>query len=93
MAFQEGDAAYIIENNLQVTPVLVVSRSGELYTVALSRQCWIRVREGRLFRTEEEANKKLGHVPEEPADQKAPALDQGYKTPYHYDNHRSPYGI
>ena len=89
--FREGEKAYIIENNLRVTPVHIVRSYGDLYTVALSHQCWITLREGRLFRTQEEAQKKVGIVPVPVREE--PAAERGYKSPYQYDNSRSPYGI
>ncbi len=91
MAYQEGDRAYIIENNLRVTPVSIAKRSGDFYTVALSHHCWITVRESRLYRTEEEAKANVGIVVIPKKEE--PEIDPGYKSPYTYDNHRSPYGI
>ena len=92
MAYQEGDRAYIIENNLRVTPVSIAKkRGGDFYTVALSHEAWITLRESRLYRTEEEAKAKVGIVVVPKREE--PEADPGYKSPYTYDNHRSPYGI
>ena len=62
MKFKKGDIAYIIENNSHVREVKVVGASGGFYTIKFcdSQSSAIRVREGRLYGSEEEANGVLG---------------------------------
>ena len=89
MSFVEGDRAYIVENNLRVTPVRVVRRDGEFYTIRFADFGMISLRESRLYHTEEEAKEKIRQAP-------APKKDvsiKGQTTSYQYDNSRSPYGI
>ena len=62
MKYKKGDTAYIIENNSHASEIRIVGASSGFYTVKFcdSRSSAIRVREGRLYKTEEEANNVLG---------------------------------
>ena len=61
MRFKKGDTAYLIENQIRITPVKVIAVSGGFCTVRFcdSGSSAIRVRESRLFKTEEEASRSL----------------------------------
>ena len=61
MKYKKGDTAYIIENNSYAREIKIVSASSGFYTVKFcdSRSSAIRVREGRLYKTEEEVNNVL----------------------------------
>lgn len=59
MKYKEDQTVYIVENNLRVTPVRVVRVSGDLYSVALGAGRMIRLREGRLYASAEEAGKHV----------------------------------
>ena len=74
MIFNAGDTAYIIENDIRVTPVKVMNRIGDMYTVRIGRGA-ICVRHTRLFASEEEAEKTMSG-----ATQKR----RGYRSPYDY---------
>ena len=52
MSFCEGDKAYIIENNSHVTPVRIIRKDGEFYTIQFADCGRINLRESRLFHTE-----------------------------------------
>ena len=60
---KKGDIAYIIENNSHVRELKVGGASGGFYTIKFcDSQSWaIRVREGRLYGTEDDANRLLGN--------------------------------
>ena len=66
---EKGDIAYIVENNSHVREVKIVGVSGGFYTVKFcdSQSSAIRVREGRLYKTEEEASRYL-HNPKQQKD-------------------------
>ena len=89
MAFLEGEQAYIIENNSRVTPVRIVRKDGDFYTIEFSDHSRINLRESRLFHTTEEAGKKVRRTPF--AKRRVPV--SRYASPYQYDNGRNPYGI
>ena len=60
MRFKKGDLAYIVENQRRITPVKVMAVSGGFCTVRFdSDSSAIRVRDSRLFKTEEEASRSL----------------------------------
>lgn len=61
MRFKKGDIAYLIENQRRITPVKVMAASGGFCTVrfCVSDSSAIRVRDSRLFKTEEEASRSL----------------------------------
>lgn len=61
MGFKKGDIAYIVENQMRVTQVKVLAASGGFCTVRFcdSGSSAIRVRDSRLFKTEEEASRSL----------------------------------
>ena len=55
-AFNAGAEAYIVANGLKVRPVKVISVSGGLYTLMFrDGPGATRLKEGRLYRTEEDA--------------------------------------
>ena len=89
MAFLEGEQAYIIENNSRVTPVRIIRKDGDFYTIEFSDHGRINLRESRLFHTPEEAEEKVRRTP---FVKRREAVSK-YTSPYKYDNGRSPYGI
>ena len=89
MAFREGEQAYIIENNSHVTPVKIIRKDGNFYTIQFSDFSRINLRESRLFRTCEEAEKRIRRTPF----LRREVQSRGYTSPYNYSNYRSPYGI
>ncbi len=71
------DKAYIIESNMKVREVWVLSVSGGFYLVRfLDSDGAIRVRENRLYATKEEAEAALPQKPE---------VKKRYLSPYDYD--------
>ena len=55
-AFNAGAEAFIVANGLKVRPVKVISESGGLYTLMFrDAPGATRLKEGRLYRTEEDA--------------------------------------
>ena len=82
MIFGFGDTAYILENHIKVTPVMVLDRTGDMYTVRI-RGGAMRVRHSRLYSTREEAEKNVIRLGEAAEPAKA-----GERTFGHY---RSPY--
>ena len=89
MAFLEGEQAYIIENNSRVTPVRIIRKDGNFYTIEFPNFGRINLRESRLYRTPEEAEEKVRRTPFVKRQVTAPR----YASPYNYDNGRNPYGI
>ena len=60
MRFSRGDTCYIVESNMNVRLAKVINRSGNLYTIQFIGSCGaIRLPEGRLFQTEEEAAESI----------------------------------
>lgn len=61
MGFKKGDMAYLIENHRWIRQVEIMAVSGGFYTVRFcdSESSAIRVRDSRLFKTEEDASKSL----------------------------------
>ena len=57
MKFRENDTAYIVENGIHVTQVRITKVSGGLYTVTPGEGKAMRLREGRLYETAEEAER------------------------------------
>lgn len=57
MKFRENDTAYIVENGIRVTQVRITKVSGGLYTVTPGEGKAMRLREGRLYETAEEAER------------------------------------
>ena len=74
MIFNTGDTAYIIENGIRVTPVKVMNRIGDMYTVRIGRGA-ICVRRSRLFATAKEAEKTMSGVVQK---------RRGNRSPYDY---------
>ena len=89
MAFREGEEAYIIENNSRVTPVRIIRKDGDFYTIEFSDYGRINLRASRLFHTREEAE---GKIHKSPFVKRQVAVSR-YASPYQYDNGRNPYGI
>lgn len=90
MSFNEGEKAYIVENNSHVTPVRIIRKDGGFYTIQFADCGRINLRESRLFHTEKEAQKKIRPAP---SSNRQVIRNGYYKTPYQYNNSRSPYGI
>ncbi len=67
MGFKAGDICYILESNRRVRQAKVAGKSGEFYTIQLVGSCGaIRLKESRLFGTEEDARKSMyGYVSDE----------------------------
>lgn len=57
MRFKAGDTAYIVESKHTVRQVKIINCSGGLYLIRFEGGGGIRVRESRLFPTEEDAKK------------------------------------
>ena len=59
-AFNTGADAFIVANGLKVRPVKVISVSGGLYTLMFRDGSGAtRLKEGRLYRTEEDAKSSI----------------------------------
>lgn len=82
-------SSQIIENNSHVTPVRIIRKDGEFYTIQFANFGRISLRGSRLYHTEEEAQKKIRPAPSS----NRQVIRNGFKSPYHYHNSRSPYGI
>ena len=82
MNFSRGDTCYILEHNSKVRAARVISRQGQFYTIQLVGTCGaIRLRESKLFHTEEEALDHRIGVKNESGGQKEvghPIDDYGY---------------
>jgi len=89
MSFCEGDKAYIIENNSHVTPVRIIRKDGEFYTIQFADHGRINLRESRLYHTGKEAHEKIRRTPFS----NRQVIRNGFVSPYQYNNGRSPYGI
>ena len=61
MKYNKGDTAYLIENNCKVREVIITGSSGEFYTIRFNEEklSAIRVKEHRLYQSEEEASMHL----------------------------------
>lgn len=58
--FERGDKCFIVENNRTVKAAKVIGRQGEFYTIQTVGSCGaIRLKESRLFMTEEEASNHI----------------------------------
>lgn len=56
MSFVRGDTCYILENNMNVRVAKVINKQGNFYVIQLVGSCGaIRLKESRLFKTEDEA--------------------------------------
>ena len=56
MQFLRGDTCYILESNMKVKAAKVINSQGDFYTIQLVGTCGaIRLKESRLFNTEQEA--------------------------------------
>lgn len=66
MRYKKGDTVYLIENNYKVREAIVTGCSGGLYTIRFNeeRPSAIRVKEHRLYQSEEEASMHL-KIPEQ----------------------------
>ncbi len=73
MTFENNSHAYIVENGRNVREVVIVRRSGDFYLVRFAdRGGGIRLREGRIFATQEAAEETL------------PKAKKVYRSPYDY---------
>ena len=58
--FERGYKCFIVENNRTVKAAKVIGKQGEFYTIQTVGSCGaIRLKESRLFMTEEEANNHI----------------------------------
>lgn len=56
MSFSRGDTCYILESNMNVRAARVINKQGSFYVIQLVGSCGaIRLKENRLFESEEEA--------------------------------------
>lgn len=81
MNYDKGSKAFIIESNRTVREVQVIAKSGSFYTVKFPMTGGgIKLRESRLFATEEEAlaavSAKVTAKPEKKS---------GFRSPYDYE--------
>ena len=62
MKYKKGDTVYIIENNSKIRKVTIIGASAGFYTVRFSGVglSAMRIREDRLYSTENDAAKTLG---------------------------------
>lgn len=72
--FNPGDRAFIVENSHTIREVTVGKFSGGFYLIKFESGGGIKVREHRLFATEEEAKASVPIVEKK----------QGYRSPYDY---------
>lgn len=56
---KKGDKYWIIENGRIVTPIEILSVSGNLVTIRTEKGCGMRLPRHRLFESEEEAESKV----------------------------------
>lgn len=89
MAFREGEQVFIIENNSRVTPVHIVHRDGDFYTIEFSDFGRISLRKSRLFQSAEEAERAIRKTPFV----RRQIISNGYTSPYRFENSRNPYGV
>ena len=61
MRFKKGDTGYLIESQRRIRKIEIIGASGGFYTVKFcdSGSSAIRIREGRLYGTEDEAFRAL----------------------------------
>ena len=59
MKYRENDIAYIVENNLCVTKVRIIRTADGRCTVSIGEGKAPRLPEGRLYKTQEEAEKHV----------------------------------
>lgn len=60
MKYKKDEICYIIENNIKVVPVKIMKYSSGFYTVNfLSKKGATRLKEHRIFASEEEAKSRL----------------------------------
>ena len=58
--FEQGDKCFIVENNRTIKAAKIISRQGEFCTIQTVGSCGaIRLKESRLFETEEDANNHI----------------------------------
>ena len=62
MRFKENDIAYIVENSLRVTKVRIIRSAGGRCTVSIGEGKALRLPEGRLYKTQEEAEKHVHRI-------------------------------
>lgn len=58
--FERGEICYIVENNRTIKSAKIISRQGDFYTIQIVGSCGaIRLKESRLFKTEDDANNHI----------------------------------
>lgn len=58
--FKRGEICYIIENNRTIKATKIIGKQGDFYTVQIVGSCGaIRLKESRLFKTEDEAKNHI----------------------------------
>ena len=56
MKFARGETCYILESNYKIRAAKVINKQGDFYVIQLVGSCGaIRLKESRLFKTEDEA--------------------------------------
>lgn len=72
-----GDLCYIITNNINIIPVVILKVSGNIYTIKfVNSKTAIRLPKHRLYKSEEDALRFLGVYKEDSEEQK-----RGYRAP------------
>ena len=91
---KRGDICYILESNYRITQVKIINRQGKFYTVQPIGSCGaIRLKEHRLFATDEEAENSKFVGKKEPKDSengfpKIPDVFAGRRTNHNPHNTR-----
>ena len=73
----------------EVESAYIIRKDGEFYTIQFEDYGRINLRGSRLYHTEEEARKRIKPTPSS----NRQVIRNGFRSPYHYNNSRSPYGI
>lgn len=71
--FKAGDTAYIVESNRIIKEVKIVNCAGGMYLIKFANGGGIRVKEHRIFATEEDAKKSI------------PGYKEQRRSPYDYE--------
>ena len=77
--YKGGQYVYIIENNRWVKKAQILSYSGGFYTLSIEGGYLTRLKEHRLYGSEEEANEELP-----PQDPPKPATPNVYRRTHHF---------
>lgn len=82
MKFQKGQNVFVIVSGVRVTPAIIKQQKGGFCIVQLEhRTGGIRLRESKIFITEEEAYKNLKRIPDEPTR----IIDDMYHSRFDYN--------